>query len=45
MAEHVHVRVRRGVAVTDDGALVERYACRCGESWTKTYQVEGPAPE
>ncbi|WP_187645381.1 hypothetical protein [Streptomyces sp. TRM49041] len=42
--QHVHVRVRRDMAVSDDGELVERYACRCGASWTKTYGAP-PGPE
>jgi hypothetical protein len=45
MSEHVHVRVNRGMAVSDTNELVEQYQCRCGESWTRTYQVEGPDPE
>jgi hypothetical protein len=45
MSEHVHVRVPQGVAVTEDGELVERTRCRCGATWTRTYQVESPEQE
>jgi hypothetical protein len=41
MSDHVHVRLRRGLAVNDDGDLVEQLACRCGEVWTKTHPLEG----
>ncbi|MFI2367630.1 hypothetical protein [Streptomyces sp. NPDC018833] len=40
--QHVHVRVRRDMAVSDDGELVEQYACRCGASWTRRYEDPGP---
>lgn len=45
MSQHVHVRVRRDMAVSDDGELVERYACRCGASWTRTYEAHMQDPE
>ncbi|WP_274564515.1 hypothetical protein [Streptomyces spiramyceticus] len=40
--QHVHVRLNQGMAVSDEGELVEQFGCRCGESWTRTYQVEDP---
>ncbi|MEU6539967.1 hypothetical protein [Streptomyces sp. NPDC047000] len=45
MGEHVHVRIGAGVSVSDDGELVELSRCRCGTTWTKTYQVEDGLPE
>ncbi|MGW3044850.1 hypothetical protein ACWC9T_33515 [Kitasatospora sp. NPDC001159] len=45
MSDHVHVRLRRGLAVNDDGELVEQFACRCGEEWTRTHPVEGGQPD
>ncbi|MFF9867899.1 hypothetical protein ACF1G0_21165 [Streptomyces sp. NPDC013953] len=39
MGKHVHVRVHQGMGVSDAGELVEHYRCRCGETWTKSYQV------
>lgn len=45
MSKHVHVRVNRGMAVSEEGQLIEQFGCRCGATWTKTYQVEDPEPE
>ncbi|MFI9271254.1 hypothetical protein ACIGXM_11155 [Kitasatospora sp. NPDC052896] len=46
MSQHVHVRLRAGLGVSDDGELVEQFACRCGETWIRTYQLEaGPHEE
>jgi hypothetical protein len=39
MPEHVHVRISRGLGVTENGELVEHSSCRCGATWTQTYQV------
>jgi len=39
MSEHVHVRINRGLGVTENGELVEDSYCRCGATWTKVYQV------
>jgi hypothetical protein len=39
MAEHVHVRINQGMAVSESGELVEHSACRCGATWTRTYQA------
>ncbi|WP_175439131.1 hypothetical protein [Streptomyces vilmorinianum] len=44
MSQHVHVRVRRGIAVSENGELIEEYDCRCGASWTRTYEGGGPDP-
>ncbi|WP_185921647.1 hypothetical protein [Streptomyces sp. WAC06614] len=43
MGEHVHVRVQDGMDVSATGQLVETYRCRCGDTWTKIYPVEGGA--
>lgn len=45
MSMHVHVRVNAGLAVTEDGELVELTRCQCGASWTRTYRVEEGEPE
>ncbi|WP_175409313.1 hypothetical protein [Streptomyces sp. TRM64462] len=45
MSQHVHVRVQRGFAVSEQGELVEEYACRCGASWSRAYHVRDPEPE
>ncbi len=45
MAEHVHVRVNKGLGVTENGELVEHSACRCGATWTKTYPVADEGSE
>lgn len=45
MAEHVHVRINRGLGVTESGELVEHSSCRCGATWTRTYQVGDEDPE
>lgn len=45
MSEHVHVRLNRGLGVSEDGELIELSRCRCGATWTKTYQVEDGEPE
>lgn len=42
---HVHVRLSHGLAVTEDGELVELTRCRCGASWTSVYLVEEGEPE
>ena len=43
MGAHVHVRVNHGLGVNEDGELVELSRCRCGATWTKTYQPQdGP---
>jgi hypothetical protein len=39
MSQHVHVRLSDGMAVSEDGELVEHTRCRCGATWTKTYAV------
>ncbi|MEV6205646.1 hypothetical protein [Kitasatospora sp. NPDC051914] len=46
MSTHVHVRLRQGIAVGGEGELVEQWACRCGEEWTRTHRVaDGPAED
>lgn len=45
MSEHVHVRLSKGLGVTEEGELVELSHCRCGATWTRTYQVEDGEPE
>jgi hypothetical protein len=45
MTEHVHVRVQHVAGVTEDGELVEESRCRCGATWTRTYQARDPDPE
>ncbi|MFF8974298.1 hypothetical protein [Streptomyces sp. NPDC014995] len=39
MSEHVHVRINQGLGITENGELVEHSSCRCGATWSKTYQV------
>ncbi|WP_324787296.1 hypothetical protein [Streptomyces sp. H51] len=45
MSQHVHVRLRDGLAVSEEGDLVELSRCRCGASWTRTYRVDDGEPE
>jgi hypothetical protein len=45
MGEHVHVRVGKGLSVSDDGDLIERSYCRCGATWTKAHRVDEGVPE
>ncbi|GGZ82137.1 hypothetical protein ACFOOM_22330 [Streptomyces echinoruber] len=45
MSQHVHVRLRAGLAVSEDGELVEHSRCRCGETWVRTYRVDDTDPE
>jgi hypothetical protein len=45
MGEHVHVRLRQGLGVSDEGELVEHSRCSCGDTWTKTYKVDDGQPE
>ncbi|GLW24179.1 MULTISPECIES: hypothetical protein [Microbispora] len=45
MSVHVHVRLDDGLAVTEDGRLLELTRCRCGASWTRTYHVHEGEPE
>lgn len=45
MSQHVHVRLRDGLAVSEDGDLVELSRCRCGATWTRTYRVDDGDPE
>ncbi|MGP4043889.1 hypothetical protein [Streptomyces sp. 2A115] len=45
MSEHVHVRISRGLGVTENGELMEHSSCRCGANWTRTYQVRGEDSE
>ncbi len=40
MSEHVHVRLRLGLGVTEDGALTEETYCRCGATWTKVFVLD-----
>jgi hypothetical protein len=39
MPEHVYVRIRQDLRITENGELEEHSSCRCGATWTKTYQV------
>ncbi|MFF8846310.1 hypothetical protein ACF08N_26945 [Streptomyces sp. NPDC015127] len=45
MSQHVHVRLNRGIAVSEEGELVEQQGCRCGATWTKTYRAGTGDPE
>ncbi|MER6630674.1 hypothetical protein ABT301_21045 [Streptomyces sp. NPDC000987] len=45
MSQHVHVRLRDGLAVSEEGDLVELSRCRCGATWTRTYRVDDGEPE
>ncbi|MGW7455608.1 hypothetical protein [Streptomyces sp. NPDC054787] len=45
MGEHVHIRLKDGMEVSVTGELVETYHCRCGTTWTKTYEVQGREPD
>lgn len=45
MSNHVHVRLNRGMSVSEDGELIEQLLCRCGATWTKKYQTESPESE
>ncbi|MFJ2029632.1 hypothetical protein [Streptosporangium sp. NPDC087985] len=40
MSTHVHVRIAHGLAMTEEGDLVELKRCRCGAEWTTTYWTE-----
>ncbi|MGE7434224.1 hypothetical protein [Kitasatospora sp. NPDC001175] len=40
MGEHVHVRLRHGLDVNEQGELVEHLRCGCGEVWSRTHRVE-----
>ncbi|MFD9126277.1 hypothetical protein [Kitasatospora sp. NPDC059571] len=44
MAVHVHVRVRREIAVTGEGEIRERIGCSCGEEWTRTHRAADDRP-
>lgn len=41
MSDHVHVRLNRGLGVSEQGELVEQSYCRCGSSWTTLFPVDG----
>lgn len=46
MSDHVHVRVREAIAVTQQGELTERFRCGCGQTWQTVYGTEaGPLEE
>ncbi|MFE9171756.1 hypothetical protein [Streptomyces kebangsaanensis] len=45
MGDHVHVRLSQGLGVSEEGELVEYSRCRCGATWTKTYEVTGGEPD
>ncbi|WP_162842191.1 hypothetical protein [Sphaerimonospora mesophila] len=45
MSVHVHVRHTDGLAVTEDGELMETTRCQCGATWTSTFRVEEGDPE
>jgi hypothetical protein len=45
MSEHVHVRVGHGLAVTEDGDLIEQYRCKCGQTWTHVHRADEGHPE
>ncbi|MCT9930764.1 hypothetical protein N5079_11100 [Planotetraspora sp. A-T 1434] len=45
MSQHVHVRLSHGLAITEEGDLVEKTGCQCGATWTDTYRVEDGQPE
>ncbi|MFC5633398.1 hypothetical protein [Streptomyces bullii] len=44
MSQHVHVRISDGIAVSEDGELVERSRCRCGATWIRTYPADEGEP-
>jgi hypothetical protein len=45
MSQHVHVRLNHGLAVSEDGDLIEKSRCRCGATWTRTIQAAEDEPE
>lgn len=45
MSTHVHVRVNYGMAVTEDGDLIEEYRCGCGATWTRVHRADEGYPE
>lgn len=45
MGDHVHVRLRHGLGVSEEGELVEYSRCRCGATWTRRYEADGGEPE
>ncbi|MFE2432899.1 hypothetical protein [Actinacidiphila soli] len=45
MSQHVHVRLNHGLAVSEDGDLIEQSRCRCGATWTRTFQAAEDDPE
>ncbi|GAA4197014.1 hypothetical protein GCM10023074_23670 [Microbispora amethystogenes] len=45
MSVHVHVRLDDGLAVTEDGRLLELTRCHCGASWTRAYHAHEGEPE
>jgi hypothetical protein len=45
MSKHVHVRVSHGLAVTEDGDLIEEYRCGCGAAWTCVHRADEGRPE
>ncbi|MFE1752525.1 hypothetical protein [Streptomyces anandii] len=45
MGDHVHVRLRQGLSVSEEGALVEYSRCRCGATFTRVYGADGGEPE
>ncbi|MCQ4079377.1 hypothetical protein NGB36_01835 [Streptomyces sp. RB6PN25] len=45
MGEHVHVRVNHSLGVTEDGELIEMSRCRCGATFSRTYQPQEGLPE
>jgi hypothetical protein len=45
MSKHVHVRLTQATGVNEDGELVETSHCRCGATWTRTYEAREGDPE
>jgi hypothetical protein len=45
MGEHVHVRLRHGLSVSEEGELIELSRCRCGATWTKRFPMEDDRSE
>ncbi|MBQ0985033.1 hypothetical protein KBZ10_10995 [Streptomyces sp. F63] len=40
MSQHVHVRLTKGLGVSEQGELIEESYCRCGAHWTRLFTVE-----
>lgn len=45
MGEHVHIRLKEDMHISENGELVESYRCQCGMSWTRTYPAKEAEPD